>query len=127
MTGEDLILEVTMEQGPARMTQVQPPRGAWEVYFCIDLDDPPHLTLTNRVENVPPEVRPVVEHDHVWTVEIPGAVYVGQTILRFHRTAPDAYDYWLYHSPQPEYHACVWLLANFNNPHHHKGRKWLVI
>lgn len=38
MTGNDLIMELTLEQGPARISQVQPPLGAWVTYFMIDLD-----------------------------------------------------------------------------------------
>jgi hypothetical protein len=128
MTSQDLIMELTLEQGPGRITQVQPPVGAWALYFGIDLDDPPRLRLRNRGRrNAPIQIRPVVEHDHNWTIEIHGAQVVRPAIIRFHRTGQYSYEYWIYGSNQPEYSSCSWLLGTFQNPHHHRGRRWIVI
>ncbi len=128
MTGEDLIMELTMEQGPGRETQVQPPTGVWAYYFGIDLDEPPRLRLTNRKRrSANPETRPVVEHDHNWTVEVTGAAVNRPAIIRFHRTGANRYDYWVYEQHDAEYAACRWMLNTFRNPRRLKGRRWLVI
>ena len=128
MTNDDLIMELTMEQGPGRETQVQPPIGVWAHYFGVDLDNPPMLRLTNRIRrNAIPENRPVVEHDHNWTLEIRAANVNRPVIIRFHRTGNNRYDYWLYSQTDREYEHCRWLLNSFPNPHHTRGRRWLVI
>jgi len=128
MTGEDLIMELTMEQGPGRITQVQPPIGVWAHYYGVDLDNPPRLRLTNRKRrNARPENRPVVEHDHNWTVEIDAANVTRPAIIRFHRTGNNRYDYWVYARDEQEYLHCRWLLNNFRNPRHLRGRLWLVV
>ena len=128
MTNEDLIMELTMEQGPGRETQVQPPIGVWAHYFGVDLDDPPSLRLTNRRRrNARPETRPIVEHDHNWTVEITGATVDRPAIIRFHRTGSNRYDYWIFKANDSEYQACRWILDTFRNPSRRRGRRWLVI
>lgn len=128
MTNQDLIMQLTLEQGPARITQVQPPAGAWVTYFGIDLDNPPRLRLRNRgARNAPIQIRPVVEHDHNWTVEIQGAQVMRPAIIRFHRTGNNRYDYWIYGVNQAEYSSCDWLLRTFRNPNHYRGRLWIVI
>jgi hypothetical protein len=124
MTDSDLIMELTMEQGPGRITQVQPPIGAWAQYFQIDFDDLPTLELANGTQT---ETRPVVEHDHNWTVEISEADVIRPAIIRFRRTGPDQYSYWLYQFGEPVFDHCRWLLDNFDNPVRKKGRRWLII
>jgi hypothetical protein len=128
MTNRDLIMELTLEQGPGRETQVQPPLGVWAHYFDIDLEDPPDLSLTNRRHPSPEaENRPVVEHDHNWTVEMMGAEVARPAIIRFHRTGQNSYDYWVYTQGDAEHTACRWILDNFPNPHRQRGRLWLII
>lgn len=128
MTNTDLIMELTMEQGPGRITQVQPPRGAWERYFEIDFGHLPVLRLTNRQrEGARPKARPVVGHHHVWTVEIEEATVERPAIIRFHRTGENRFSYWIYQQNDHEYSHCIWLLTNFRNPFHKPGRRWLVI
>jgi hypothetical protein len=128
MTNDDLIMELTMEQGPGRETQVQPPIGVWAHYFGVELDAPPRLRLTNRKRRNPrPETRPVVEHDHNWTVEITGADVARPAIIRFHRTGTNRYDYWIYDQQDTEYETCRWILNSFRNPVRQRGRRWLVI
>jgi len=129
MLGDELIMDLTGEQGPGRETQVQPPRNAWVLYFNIDLDDPPdELHLRNRSAAwAAPERRPVVEHDHNWTVEIDGAEPPRPAILRVRRTGPHEYDYWVYRPDENEFHHCDWTLNTFQNPHHTRGRRWLIV
>lgn len=128
MLNRDLIMQLTLEQGPGRETQVQPPLGVWAHYFDIDLDDPPNLSLINRKSHgSEPEDRPVVEHDHNWTVEVTGAEAPRPAIIRFRRTAANSYEYWIFTIGDAEYAACRWILDNFPNPHRQKGRLWLII
>lgn len=72
---DTLIMDLTLEQGGGRVSQVQPPKNVWAQYFGIDLDeDPdvlPELVLQDQKHPASaPEHRPVVYHDHNWTVEI---------------------------------------------------------
>ena len=128
MTNEDLIMQLTLEQGPGRETQVQPPIGVWAHYFGIDLADPPRLRVTNRKLRRPrSEIRPIVEHDHNWTVEVTGAEVTRPAIIRFHRTGVNRYDYWAYVERDSEYEHCRWLLDTFRNPQRQRGRRWLIV
>lgn len=69
----------------------------------------------------------MVEHDHNWTVEVEAANVNRPAIIRFHRTGRNRYEYWIYGAGQPEYEHCRWVLDRFRNPHHVRGRNWLVI
>lgn len=64
----ELIVELT---GESRVTQVQPPWGAWVNFFQFDPDAPAPITLRSEKSGERIE-RPIVRHDHNWTVEIPG-------------------------------------------------------
>ena len=65
MTGEELLMDLRLEQGPGRDTQVQPPAGAWYSYFGLDTEQLPTLRLVDRKqENAQPEDRPVVAGIH---------------------------------------------------------------
>ena len=133
MTGDDLVMELTHEMGPGRETQVQPPLGAWVTYFridpdSIDPDNPPRLRLTNAQDLTEgAKVRPVVEHHHTLTVEVSGVQPPHGSIIRFRRTDADAYLYWVYRPGDPDFGHCRWILDIFENPYHHRGRKWIVI
>lgn len=127
MTGDDLIMEVTEEQGPERSTQVQPPRDAWIQYFGLDLrSTPPTLRLRNaRDIRSPGRSRPVVGHHHIWTIEIAEAS--AGSIIRFRKKTATSYDYWLYRPGDGEYAHCRWMLDTFKNPYRRRGRKWLIV
>jgi hypothetical protein len=128
MKDRDLIMELTMEQGPARITQVQPPLGAWAQYFDVDFEELPSLQLVNLgVADAEPEIRPVVEHDHNWTIEIAAADVIRPAIIRFRRTGPNQYSYWIYQFGDDGFTHCRWLLDNFENPIRKKGRSWLIV
>ncbi len=129
MTGEDLIMDLRIEQGPGRDTQVQPPAGAWFSYFDLDPEELPNLQLVNRRQQNPePEIRPVVEHGTPnWTVEIAGAAVEKPAIIRLHRTGQNSYDYWVYRPQEPEYAHCDWILNTFENSQHHRGRRWFIL
>lgn len=129
MTDADLVMDLTMEQGPGRDTQVQPPAGAWFAYFGIDIEELPDLRLLDRKQQNPQlETRPIVEHGTPnWTIEVTGAGVQKPAIIRFHRIGENRYEYWVYTPNEPEYSHCDWLLDTFRNPQHRRGRRWLVI
>jgi hypothetical protein len=128
MTNSNLIMELTMEQGPTRITQVQPPVGVWAQYFGVDFDDLPTLTITNLSQpDGAVQSRPVVEHDHNWTIETESADVLRPAIIRFMRTGTDTYSYWIYQLGEPEYEHCRWVLDTFPNPNWTRGRRWLIV
>lgn len=128
MLGDDLIMDLTLEQGGGRETQVQPPLNVWTHYFNLDFDNLPTYQLRNRSEAwAAAESRPVVEHDHNWTIEIVGAELPRPAILRLHRTGPFHFDYWVYRDDEDPFHHCDWLLTTVENPFHTHGRRWLVL
>lgn len=128
MTGDQLIMELTLEQGPGRETQVQPPLNVWIRFFDIDFASLPRLRFNRRDgPRRKQEVRPVVEHDHNWTVEIDGAAVERPAIIRILRTGNRSFDYWIYTPGKSEYYHCRWMLAGFPNPYRRRGRRWLII
>lgn len=127
-----LIMDLTREQGGGRESQVQPPRNVWVRYFGIDLDDDPanlpELVVHDKKHSgTEPERRPVVYHDHNWTVELGDAGLPRPAILRMDRVASNTYGYWVYRPGDPEYDHVNWMLENFPNPHRTRGRRWIVI
>lgn len=128
MTGDHLIMELTMEQGPGRESQVQPPINVWTRYFEIDFAQLPRLRFTKRTgARTRQEIRPVVEHDHNWTVELDGAVVERPAIIRFLKTGRNTFDYWIHEPNTAEYQHCRWMLATFPNPYRRRGRRWLIL
>lgn len=128
MTGDDLIMELTLEQGGGRETQVQPPIDVWVRYFDLDIGALPTYQLVNVPEAwAGPEARPVVEHDHNWTVEITGAELPRPATLRMHRTGPLAFNYWVFRPGDPEFDHCDWILGTFENPYQRHGRRWIIL
>ena len=128
MSGEDLIMELAIKQSAGGVTRIQPPVTAWDLYFRVDLEDPPNLILRNRqVGAGRSQSRVVVQRDRNWAVEVSETQITSPAIVRFHRTACNRYDYWIYGKDRPEYASCRWILDSFTNPHHRGGMKWLVI
>jgi hypothetical protein len=129
---DTLIMDLTLEQGGGRVSQVQPPKNVWVQYFGIDLDedpdDLPGLVLQDRKHpSSGPEHRSVVYHDHNWTVEVGDAGMPRPAILRMVRVAPNSYDYWVYRPGDPEYDHVNWILDNVTNPHRTHGRRWVIL
>jgi len=123
-----LIMDLTKEQGGGRESQVQPPLNVWVYYFGIDLDSPPTFVLQDKKHRSSgPEQRPVVEHDHNWTVEMGDAGMPRPAILRLERVAQNSYDYWVYRPGDAEFDHLDWLLNTVQNPHRTHGRRWLMI
>ena len=125
--GRRLVMQLTLEQGPDRMTQVQPPRAVWERYFGIDLEDPTALAVRNERAPGGYEARPIVRHHHVWTIEIPEADVPRPAIIRFQRTGRRRYAYSVVTPADAEYRALDRLLRTSHNPWRTKPqeRKWL--
>lgn len=128
LKGSDLIMDLTLEQGEERITQVQPPVGAWANYFDIDFEYLPTLTLRNMQDStLETEERPVVRHDHNWTLEISAATVNRPAIIRFRCAGKDTYQYWIHDAGEPEYDRLDYILNTFPNPHWRRGRRWLII
>ena len=127
-----LIMDLTLEQGGGRESQVQPPKNVWVQYFGIDLDndpdDLPELVVQDR-KHPPsdPEHRRIVYHDHNWTLEFGDAGMPRPAILRMVRVAPNSYNYWVYRDGDPEYNHVNWILDNIPNPQRIRGRRWVSI
>jgi hypothetical protein len=123
----DLLMDLTQEQGPRRKTQVQPTTDIWALYFKVDLFKRPTLRLECRQRGLQPEQRPVVKHNHVYTIEVTGADVPRPAILRFQRAGTNSYVYWVYQKQDPEYDHCDWMLNTFPNEARGVGRRWLII
>ena len=124
-----LVMQLTLEQGGKRATQVQPPINVWRHYFGIDRDTPnlPRLRLTYRGSAaVKPAPGTISRHDHDLTVEIPGAELPRPAILELRKTGRHAYDYDV-HRFGPDFDRLSRLLASRSNPLWTRGRRWLII
>jgi hypothetical protein len=125
-----LVMELTREQGPGRATQVQPPKAVWTEYFGINVDDPnvylPKLRLLNGKTQAE-VVRPVVYHDHNWTIEIADAQMPRPAILRMSRLGRNRYEYSVMRRGDPEFQLLDWDLNNYHNPLRTHGRRWLMM
>lgn len=125
---EELIMELKQEQGPRRITQVQPPAEVWERFFGVRVLKGllPTFRLQNRVTNGDPEQRRVVRHHHNLTIEIGGAQPPRPAILRMLKTGTNSFDYWVYRSPSTAYRSCKWVLENMAEDDS-TGRRWAII
>ena len=130
--GDQLVMELKLEQGLDRITQVQPPRAVWERYFDIDVEsispeNPVAVVVRNERGSDRYEARRVVPHHHVWTIEIPEADGPRPAIIRFRRTGRRKYSYSVFTPADPEYLALDRLLATSHNPWRTKAqeRRWL--
>ncbi len=74
-----------------------------------------------------PVTFPVVRHDHSWTVEIPGSDQPRPAVIRFRRTGPLSYTYWIWGPADPQYAHYDFVLTEHPNPRWRAGRRWLII
>jgi hypothetical protein len=130
MVGDQLVMDLTGEQGPGRETQVQPPLDAWRQYFRVDdtADELPVLRLVNtRAPGLEPPRR-VVRHHHNLTVEIAGAVAPRPAIIRLAEIGRHRYEYAVYRPGDSEYDAYDGLLDEIENPFRTRPRerRWFV-
>lgn len=126
MQQNELVMELTQEQGTGRETQVQPPKAVWEQFFGVLLDA--SLRPTYRLENMKEktvEQRKVIKHHHNLTLEIGDASLPRPAILRMRRIGPNSFAYWVYRPPSRDYSHCKWMLDNLGQTA--VDRRWLII
>ncbi len=127
LTGRQLVMELTMEQGEGRITQVQPPRPVWEGYFQVDVNRPGSLSLREDRRGARYRERPVVHHHHNWTIELPEADVPRPALVRFRRTGARTYVYKVLTPGDSGYGAFSRLLETASNPlRRGRGRRWLA-
>ena len=122
----NLIMDLTMEQGRGRETQVQPPLGVWEQFFGLSVQSAtrPTFRLVNMDSPGVAEQRKVVKHHHNLTLEISGAKLPRPAILRMRRIDSKSFEYWVYRRGSKAYPHCDWLLKIFADPT--PDRRWIV-
>ena len=128
MKGNELIMNLTSEQGTIRQSQVQPPIEVWEQFFGFRTNAPtrPTFRLQNQKTPSDPEQRKVVKHHHNFTIEIADAKPPRPAILRIQKAGRNSYFYWVYRPPSREYAHCRWILNNMADKTV-KDRSWVVI
>lgn len=119
----ELIMELT---GESRVTQVQPPWGAWANFFQFDPDDPEPVELHSQATGST-IVRPVVRHDHNWTVEVPESACPRPALIRFRKDGADSYTYWVYQQGDTEYQFYSKLLERYRHPSWIRGRRFIIL
>ncbi len=123
-----LVADLTREQGPGRMSQVQPSSSIWRYFFGWDMTGPrPSLKLTNLDDRTSVRRR-VVAHDHNWTIEVPGADVPRPAILYMVRVGPLSYKYRILQPSHPRYKELSKSLANADNPLRsaRETRRWFL-
>ena len=118
-----LVLDLT---GESRVTQLQPPLPVWVMFFDLDEVSPQALILTDGSSGARIE-RPIVRHDHNWTIEIPEVACDRPAIIRFQRTGQGQYTYWVFPSNHSDYDRYDWLLTEFPDPRHTRGRRFRMM
>jgi hypothetical protein len=119
----ELIMELT---GESRVTQVQPPWGAWVNFFQFDPDAPAPIILRSEKSGERIE-RPIVRHDHNWTVEIPEAACSRPAIIRFRSEGANTFSYWIYENGEPDFTLYSTLLDRYKDASWIRGRRFLVL
>src|SRR6266487_746934 len=118
--------------GESRETQVQPPLGAWRAFFRVKMGVARTRRITYRLRNGRGRIqrysdRPVVLHHHTATIEIPEVLRARPGMVRFRKTGPRRYEFFIYRVGTTDYEHCAWMLRTFPNPLRSTGRRWLVI
>jgi PLD-like domain len=123
-----LLMELTLEQGVDRATQVQPPKSVWDKFFGVShpTNTLPTLTLINERTNVP-EVRPVVKHHHTYTIEISDADMPRPAIIQFRPAGTNKYTYLVHRPGDPKFFTVRNFLSTLYNPFWTSGRRWVLI
>ncbi len=112
--------------GESRVTQVQPPWGAWVNFFQFDPDDPQPVRLRDGASGGTIE-RPVVRHDHNWTIEVPESACTRPALIRFRRDGPDRFTYWVYEDGDAEFDFYIKLLERYRDPSWIRGRRFVIL
>jgi hypothetical protein len=123
-----LLMELTLEQGLDRASQVQPPKTVWETFFGLKHPTAslPTITLINEKTSVP-EIRPVVKHHHTYTIEISDANLPRPAILQVRRLALNKYSYIVHRPGDAKYSDIRRNVRTLHNPSWVSGRRWVLI
>ena len=126
-----LVMDLKLEQGPGRETQVQPEKNCWIHYFGIDPDKrtKPLLTLFNQ--SLTPATKwqfHVTPHHHISTIEIPEAKMPRPAILQMRRVARHTYDYRVLRPEDHEFAEMDRILTTVQNPlQRSQERRWIIL
>ncbi len=123
-----LLMELTLEQGRDRASQVQPPRSVWETFFGLKYSATTLRTITLINEKtLATEIRPVVKHDHTYTIEISDADLPRPAILQMRRVGPNMYSYVVHRPGDPKFADVSHLVKTLHNPFWDTGRRWILM
>ena len=105
--------------------QVQPPSGAWDSFFRLNMQTPilPKLRLRN-IDSGTVVDRPVVRHTLVMTIDIPEAA--PGVILEMWEVGKDRYDYRVVGPTDADFGKLDKELRQTPNPLWHSGRLWVI-
>ena len=123
-------MELTQEQGPGRITQVQPPKDVWASFFGIPPGTSPLPRLSLINEKVTPSVqikRNVVKHHHTYTIEIADAAMPRPAILQMRQLGLNKYGYIVHRPSDPTFATVNHLVKTLPNPLWQPGRRWVLI
>jgi hypothetical protein len=123
-----LLMQLTLEQGSGRASQVQPPRSVWETFFGLRYPATklPTITLVNE-KTLASEIRPVVRHHHTYTIEISDADLPRPAILQMRRLGPNRYSYVVHRPTDPGFGNVSRLVKTLYNPFWDSGRRWILM
>jgi hypothetical protein len=125
-----LLMDLTLEQGGGRESQVQPPKAVWETFFGIKFPTAslPTITLINDKGSLK-EIfkRKVVKHHHTYTIELADAGLPRPAILRMRRVGHHRYLYSIHRPGDTKYPQLRYHLENMPNPFWDSGRSWALI
>lgn len=123
-----LLMQLTLEQGRDRASQVQPPKSVWETFFGLKHPAAtlPKITLINE-KTLVPETRPVVKHHHTYTIEISDADLPRPAILQMRRLGLNKYSYVVHRPGDPRFADINRIVRTMHNPFWDSGRRWVLM
>ena len=131
MIGDELVMDLTREQGWGRESQVQPPLKIWALFFGVTdiyAGNLPAFRLVNRrARDTEEPTRPAVLHHHNVTIEIAGATGSRPAILRMIQTGRYEYEYIVYRPEMSNFAVLDSLLEEVPNPFRSGNeRRWFI-
>jgi len=126
-TGREMVMDLTMEQGGDRISQVQPPKTVWRQFFDIEPeDDQPEYEIEDARTGDRYHFA-VSGKDHNWTLEIPGARVSRPAIIVLRLVDHRKLIYAVYTSEDAEYNEIDQFLEdNGRRPHHLQDRRQYI-
>jgi hypothetical protein len=131
MIGDQLVMQLTWEQGRGRETQVQPPLEVWRQFFGVgDIYArrlPSFRLINRRAKDTEEPTRPAVLHHHNVTIEIAGAVAPRPAIIRMVQTGRHEFEYIVYRPGMSNFVVHDALLDAIPNPFRSgQSRRWFI-